>query len=107
MEVASDFLIQWLFQVFEVVMLLLDIPTIQTVDLPNAFESMKVKSVTSIECIIWSIDVHQNLTYLVPFIVSDFKSMASDITCIHLPDEACNDLSCSTHDFSRFVHLEE
>ena len=39
--------------------------------------------------------------------MNDFKSMASDITCIHLPEGACNDLSCSTLDFSRFDLLEE
>ena len=34
-------------------------------------------------------------------------SLASDITCIHLPDEACNDVNCVTVDFSRFILLEE
>ena len=88
----------------------IDIPNLQTVDLPDSFWYVQSKSITSI-CMNnneW-IDVSPILANLVPVTYSfDYiGSIESSITSIHLPDWTCNDSDYTIFNFSRFILLEE
>ena len=48
MEVVSDILILYLFLVLYYLIYKIDIPNLQIVDLPNSFQSVQSKSITSI-----------------------------------------------------------
>ena len=88
----------------------IDIPNLQTVNLPWSFQSVKSKSITSI-CINMNewIDVSPILADLVPIIYdcSYIESVDSNVTSIHLPDWTCNDSDYTIFNFSRFTSLGE
>ena len=88
----------------------IDIPNLQTVDLPNSFEEVRTKSIDSIYMNMneW-IDVSHILANLVSVIYDyDYiESIESNITYINLPDRTCKDMDCTLIDFSRFTLLEE
>ena len=88
----------------------IDIPNLQTVDLPNSFEYVQSKSITSIYMNMneW-IDVSLKLTNLLPatYNCGYIESIESNVTSIHLPDRTCNDSNYTIFDISRFTILEE
>ena len=88
----------------------IDIPNLQTVDLPRSFKYISTASVTSmiINMNEW-IDVSHKLADLVPITndCSCIESIDSNVTSIHLPDQTCNNSEYTTFDFSRFTLLEE
>ena len=86
----------------------IDIPNLQTVDLPNSFEEVKSKSITSI-CMNMNewIDVSPILANLVPFTPNDTESLDSNTTSIQIPDYSINNENYTTFNFSRFTSLRE
>ena len=88
----------------------IDIPNLQTVDLPDSFQEVLSTSITSIFMNMneW-IDVSPKLTNLFPVTYNcDYiESIESNVTSIHLPDRTCNDFDYTIFDFSRFSILEE
>ena len=88
----------------------IDIPNLQTVNLPNSFQYVQSKSITSIYMNMneW-IDVSPILANLLPITYSfDYiESVDSNATSIHLPNRTCNDLNYTIFNFSQFTLLEE
>ena len=111
MEIVSIFLIQWLFLVlYRIIEWWIDIPNVETVNLPNSFEYVLSTSVTSrlVNNHEW-IDVSPILASFVPttYNCDYIESIESNVTSIHLPDRLCNNLNYTTFNFSRFSILEE
>ena len=86
----------------------IDIPNLQTVDLPNSFQSVKSKSITRI-CMNMNewIDVSPLLANLIPFSLFDIESLDTTITSITIPDHSVNNTEYTIFNFSRFTLLEE
>ena len=86
----------------------IDIPNVETVNLPDSFRYVVSTSITSIDMnnVEW-IDVHENLAHLVPFFLSDIESLDSNITSIYIPNYSLNNEDYTIFNFSRFNLLEE
>ena len=86
----------------------IDIPNLQTVNLPDSFQYVKSKSITSIDMSNneW-IDVSTIFTSILPFTLNDIESLDSNITSIQIPNYSINDLNYTIFNFSRFNLLEE
>ena len=86
----------------------IDIPNLQTVDLPDSFQIIESKSITSI-CMNMNewIDVSPILANFLPFTIDDIESLDSNITSIQIPDYSMNNENYNIFDFSRFNLLEE
>ena len=82
----------------------IDIPNLQTVDLPYSFEKIKSKSITSIYLnnIEW-IDVSPVLASILPFFLNDIKKLDSNITTIQIPNYSVNSNNYTIFNFSRFI----
>ena len=86
----------------------IDIPNLQTVDLPNSFQYVLSTSITSIDMSNneW-IDVSPVLANLIPFTLNDIESLDSNITSIQIPNYSMNIENYTIFNFSRFNLLEE
>ena len=109
--VVSNILVAWLFLVwYWIIKWITDIPNLQTVNLPNSFGWIYIKSITSITVNTheW-IDVSPILADLLHALYGcDYiESIESNVTSIDLPDRTCNDLYYNTFNLSRFNLLEE
>ena len=86
----------------------IDIPNLQTVNLPDSFENVLSTSITSIDMSNneW-IDVSPVLANLIPFTLNDIESLDSNITSIQIPNYSMNIENYTIFNFSRFNLLEE
>ena len=86
----------------------IDIPNLQTVNLPDSFQYVLSTSITSIDMSNneW-IDVSTIFTSILPFTLNDIESLDSNITSIQIPNYSINDLNYTIFNFSRFNLLEE
>ena len=86
----------------------IDIPNLQTVNLPRSFYHVQSKSITSIYMNMneW-IDVSPILADLLPFTPNDIESFDSNITSIQIPNYSMNNENYTIFNFSRFTLLEE
>ena len=111
MDIASLILVLLLYHViYWIIEWIIDIPNVQTVDLPNSFQYVLSRSITSIVMNMneW-IDISSILADLLPVTYScDYiDSIESSVTLIHLLDKTCNELDYITFNISRFNLLEE
>ena len=88
----------------------IDIPNLQTVNLPYSFQYVESISVTSI-CMNMNewIDVSRKLANLVPVTYSRgyIESIKPKVISIHLSDWTCNDIDYTIFNFSRFTLLKK
>ena len=86
----------------------IDIPNLQTVNLPSSFEYILFTSVTSIcmNIIEW-IDVSPVLSQLIQVLPEELRSIELDTKSISISNNSCNDLEYTIFNFSRFDELEE
>ena len=109
MDIVSLILVQWFFLVwYWMIEYWIDIPNLQTVDLPNSFRYVLSRSITSIVMNMneW-IDVSSILDDLIPFTLSYIESLDSNITSISIPNYSMNIENYLIFNFSRFNMLEE
>ena len=108
-EVVSVNLVQWLFLVwYWMIESWIDIPNLQTVNLPGSFRYVQSKSITSICMNMYEwIDISPILTGILPFLLNDIESIDLNATSIHIPDCSVNIENYTVFNFSRFNLLEE
>ena len=109
MDIASLILVLLLYHViYWIIEWIIDIPNLQTVDLPNSFQYVLSRSITSIVMNMneW-IDVSSILADLIPFTLSYIESLDSNITSISIPNYSMNIENYLIFNFSRFNILEE
>ena len=109
MDLVSIELILLLFLVwYWIIEYWIDIPNIETVNLPGSFRYVESKSMTSIYINNneW-IDISTILEDLVPFTPSDIEKLDSNITSIIIPNYSMNNETYMTFNFSRFKLIEE
>ena len=86
----------------------IDIPNVETVNLPNSFRNVLSRSINSmlVNMNEW-LDVSPILANLVPFSLNDIESLDSNITSITIPNYSLNNEDYTIFNFSRFNLLEE
>ena len=86
----------------------LDIPNLQTVDLPSSFQKVRSKSISSITNLdyILFIDISIQLGHILPLFYQDILSLDQAVASIILPKWSFNENDYTVFDFSRFTQVE-
>ena len=86
----------------------LDIPNLRNVKLPNSFEEVQYKTITSRVSFVPNtcLDISNELAKILPLLIEDIRLLDTTISKLVIPDNSCNQNVLTILDLSSFTFVE-
>ena len=86
----------------------LDIPNLRNVKLPNSFEEVQYKTITSRVSFVPNtcLDISNELAKILPLLIEDIRLLDTTISTLVIPDNSCNQNELTILDLSSFTLVE-